>query len=55
LVIVEVESARTESEDAGIVTAGPVPTAAMITGNDIAVLVMVKADGDHKKGTDVSP
>jgi hypothetical protein len=51
----ELKSARIETEDARMVTAGPLPTAAMITGNDIAVLVTVNAAGDHKRGTDISP
>jgi hypothetical protein len=51
----ELESARIETEDARLVSGGHFPTAAIITENDIAVLVMVKADGDSKNGTDVSP
>lgn len=51
----ELESARIETEDARMVTAGLVLTAGMITANDIEVLVTVNAAGDHKRGTDISP
>ncbi len=44
----ELESARTKTEDAGKVTAGP-------RANDIATGAIMSHQEDHKNGTDISP
>ena len=50
--MVELESVRTETGDARMVTAGPLPTTALITANDIAP---GRTTGSHQRakvGTD---
>jgi len=52
---VGLESARIETEDARLVTAGPLPTPARIAAPDIAPSRSTGRQDSSKVGTDISP
>jgi hypothetical protein len=53
--MVEIESARTKTGDARLVTAGPLPTTVLIDRDDIALSASRAHQDSSKVGTDISP